>query len=200
VGRRALMPVLIGMSLAVLIGWRLLGASNVPAEARFAILQNPFQAYEVQRARNLPVIIEDLRYLPLGAGLGRTGAASAEFAADIRDKPLEGFESGFENSETFFAGELSETGIPGTLLILLITAVFLKRGWTVFHNTQDRELKATAGALLAMLIALAVSYFGGPTLYTPPFNTYFWFAGGLLARIALMDQELQQKPAAAAAA
>ena len=202
VQRGSALPAIAGIGLAAFAAWQISLAGNALATARFSILQNPVQAYQAQRAHNLSSITEDLQNYVFGAGLGRTGPAAVQFADAIQAHPLDGPVplTGFMNAETYFAGMNSETGVPGLLLILAITALFIVRGAHAYWTARDPHLRAVAAAFLVLLIALSVSYWGGPTLYTPPFNIFFWLAGGILARVPELDRQLAISAAAPLAA
>jgi len=155
VQRGSALPAIAGIGLAAFAAWQISLAGNALATARFSILQNPVQAYQAQRAHNLSSITEDLQNYVFGAGLGRTGPAAVQFADAIQAHPLDGPVplTGFMNAETYFAGMNSETGVPGLLLILAITALFIVRGAHAYWTARDPHLRAVAAAFLVLLIA-----------------------------------------------
>src|SRR6185312_14668858 len=93
--------------LATAVAWNL--STDVPngiVQRRFSVLENPFQSYATYRGRNVAGIVEAVQAFPLGAGLGRSGGAAAQFGA--AEQLLPGFNSGAINAETYVGAMVGE--------------------------------------------------------------------------------------------
>lgn len=152
-----------------------------PAE-RFKTLLEP-STYATARRGAMDLILQRVREIPLGAGLGRTGSAAGALEAQLADDPFSAqLQERYGFQDNFFAAMLVETGIPGTLLLtallvgLLVIAVQL-----ALRSTDTRD--AALGALVAgYLMAILVMSWGSQPLLSNPTLAFFWFLGGLAAR------------------
>jgi cell division protein FtsW (lipid II flippase) len=86
---------------------------------------------------------------------------------------------------------ISETGVLGCLAIFLITFMILWKGFQSYRRFQDNNLKWLAAGCLAVIFSIFVVYFGGPALVTPPLNMFFWFLGGVLMKLPVLDAQIQ---------
>ena len=155
------------------------------------VLSNPLDSYMANRGSHLKYMHLSAEGYPLGAGLGRTGPAVGKFRNEIWDyQEKYGGPRGMP-SENYFLVMISETGIPGTVVITLIALLFLIRGLKIYLSVQDDDLKWTAVACWGVLLSIFVVFFGGPALVTPPLNLFFWFLGGALMKIPALDDQLQ---------
>ncbi|MBV8087527.1 MAG: hypothetical protein JO247_22180, partial [Chloroflexi bacterium] len=175
------------ISVVALAGWRLgFSASSGIVAQRFAGLQNPVAFYATQRGHNVLGILDTVSNFPLGAGLGRTGGAAATFHA--WQYTLAGLDTGTPNGETYFSAMIAETGIPGMLVIMVITGVFVVQGVGTVRRLQDPRLRLIAITLVALIAGIALTYWAGPSLYLPPLSIYFWFAAGLITRLRVAGE------------
>lgn len=167
---------------------------------------NPVASFQNDnRSRMLNLIAQVAEVYPLGAGLGRTGPAAMKFAEEntkfqtehgsvhwrsLMDKGV--LVPGIMPGENYFLVMISETGIPGTLLITLITVLLLVKGFKAFKTLQDDGLRWYAAGILGVLFSIFVVFFGGPALVTTPLNLFFWFMGGVLLKLPVLDQALRE--------
>ena len=139
------------------------------------------------RGQHLTYIHLTAEGYPLGAGLGRTGPAASKFKDEMyafqetNGGPLA------MTSENYFLVMIAETGIPGTIVITLIALIILFRGFKIYLSTRDDDLKWVAISCWAVLFSIFFVFFGGPALVTPPLNLFFWFLGGVLLKIPVLD-------------
>jgi hypothetical protein len=179
--------VLLSLGVAT-VAWQLFDVQSTDViQSRFSLVQNPVAAFQQHRAYSLWSVPRDIEQVPFGAGLGRTGPAAAEFSDLIEAQPLPGMDSGFMNSENYFAGILSETGVLGGLIITVLSAVFLVRGFATARRLRDPGMRACAVALFTILLGIVVSFFDGPSLYTPPLSIYFWACAGFLSKLPSLE-------------
>jgi hypothetical protein len=196
-----------GMVTMVIVTLLLFGsfrlASDVAGTSRSAVqelvemLSNPFSAYQESRARMLYVALQVAEIYPLGTGLGRSGPAAAKFSPEIEEFYIKYGGPRLMPSENYFLVMLAETGILGTLIITLITLALLWKGYRAYRLIQDNNLKWFAAGALGLLFSIFVVFFGGPALVTAPLNMYFWFMGGILLKLPLIDAEMRNKTATA---
>jgi O-antigen ligase len=130
---------------------------------------------------------------PLGIGLGRTGPAVAKFGAEIQAHWDKYGTSAINPGENYFQVLISETGLPGTITMLILTFAILWRGYKSYLRIEDNDLQWFSVASLSVLVSIFVVFFGGPALVTAPLNMFFWFLSGALLKLPILDQELRQQ-------
>ena len=169
-------------------------------------IANPVATFQKDnRSKMLDMVSQIAEVYPFGAGLGRTGPASVKFSEENLKFQMEhGFANwrslmdrgvlvpGMMPGENYFLVMISETGIPGTLLITLITILFLLKGFKAFKTIQDDGLKWYAAGIMGVLFSIFVVFFGGPALVTAPLNLFYWFLGGVLLKLPVLDQALRE--------
>ena len=157
------------------------------------------------RSEMLDLVFQIVETYPLGAGLGRTGPAAVKFSQENLQFQMEHGWSywrilhnrgilvpGMMPGENYFLVMISEAGIPGALLITLITVLLLLKGFKAFKAIQDEGLRWYAAGIMGVLFSIFVVFFGGPALVTAPLNLFFWFLGGVLLKLPVLDQTLRE--------
>ena len=167
---------------------------------------NPVASFKADnRSEMLQLVFQIAEYYPLGAGLGRTGPAAEKFAEENMQFQMDHGRAygrilynrgvnvpGMMPGENYFLVMISETGIPGALLITLITVLLLLKGFKAFKAIQDEGLRWYAAGIMGVLFSIFVVFFGGPALVTAPLNLFFWFLGGVLLKLPVLDQTLRE--------
>ncbi len=128
------------------------------------------------REKTLLQLPKDIINAPLGVGLGSIGAA-AGFGQHSRVE-IEGKGASGESQYNYVTLEL---GLPGLLLWIALTINLIVLGLRGLRRIADRELRSSLVAVLAVLITFTLSGLAGPTMASPPFGPYFWFAAGIFA-------------------
>ncbi|MEE2709760.1 MAG: hypothetical protein VYA69_09210 [Gemmatimonadota bacterium] len=188
---------LVGVIFVVIAGWQIakgLSGENVIQGNSLDLLVDPVKSYMDNRGQHLTYIHLTLEGYPLGAGLGRTGPAASKFREEMYEyREKHGGPLGMP-SENYFLVMIAETGIPGTIVITLITLIFLLRGLKIYLSTRDEDLKWVAIACWAVVFSIFFVFFGGPALVTPPLNLFFWFLAGVLLKIPELDDKNEGTP------
>lgn len=197
--------VVIALSVMVLGGYNL--AKNVAGTSSGALLglidtaSNPVSAFQQNnRYVMLGVVWQVAQMYPLGAGLGRTGPAAVKFYGEIQafydiysehQWRSQMHAPSMMPSENYFLVLMSETGIPGTIIMVLIVLVLLWKGLKAYIAIQDDSLKWYSASCLGILVSIFIVFFGGPALITAPLNLFFWFLGGVLLKLPELDRSLR---------
>lgn len=139
---------------------------------RYEGLTSPITAFSSHRGGSFLALFEYIWRFPLGRGIGLAGPAAGRFAKGEYIEPI--------NTETYFNFILSETGLPGLILITFIAVSTIIKGYKLHSKIQNNELSWYASAQLGVLVSLFVGCFGTPLLVSYPFNSAFWFLGGMI--------------------
>ena len=169
------------------------GSSGSAIRGLIALLSDPFNLYRENRGSSMYVAYQMAQMYPLGIGLGRTGPAASKFRAEIQTYWEKFGTATFNPSENYFQVLISETGLPGTITMLILTITILWRGYKSYLRLENNDLKWVAVASLSVLVSIFVVFFGGPALVTAPLNMFFWFLAGALFKLPILDQELRQQ-------
>ena len=86
-----------------------------------------------------------------------------------------------------------ETGIPGTILITFIFLYFIIKGFQIQKSMKDKELKVIAITLFAFMGSLFFMSFGSQPITANPYQSLFWFLGGLLLKLPKIEKMNEQK-------
>jgi hypothetical protein len=113
---------------------------------------------------------------PFGVGLGTAGAASG-FGGKVSEV-LEGHGTGAESQYKFV---LDELGIPGLLLWLGLVIRVLTLALPGMRRIGDYELRLYLAAVVAPLIAMAISGVSGAVMSSAALGPFYWFAAGVVA-------------------
>jgi len=175
------------------IAGQVAGSSSSAIRGLVSLLSDPFNLYQMKRGSSMYVAYQMAQIYPLGIGLGRTGPAVAKFGAEIQAHWDKYGTSAFNPSENYFQVLISETGLPGTITMLILTFAILWRGYKSYLRIEDNDLQWFSVASLSVLVSIFVVFFGGPALVTAPLNMFFWFLSGALFKLPILDQELRQQ-------
>jgi len=146
----------------------------------------PIDAYQKTRGYHFRYLPYIMKQFPLGAGLGRVGPATSKFYWELHEDQLRGG-PGALSGENYFLAMVSETGIPGLLVILFFYLAILLKGIRIHKGLKDKELQWVSAGILAVLISVFVEWFGASPLLTTPLNLYFWFLAGVLMKLKVLD-------------
>ena len=157
---------------------------------RFATLLN-VKTYKTARAGGMEKMLDVAFNYPLGAGMSRTGSAASKFKKDIeKDRTISPL---FGMVDNYFAAMMIETGIPGTALITFIFLYFIIKGFQIQKSMKDKELKVIAITLFAFMGSLFFMSFGSQPITANPYQSLFWFLGGLLLKLPKIEKMNEQK-------
>jgi hypothetical protein len=115
---------------------------------------------------------------PLGVGIGRSGPAQG--LSDNTDIALR---TGgvIPNSETEANYLLSELGVPGLLIVLILHVSVVCAAFVSVRRIPDLETRLLIAALAAPLVAMLAAWLSTTTTANTPLSPYFWFAAGGIA-------------------
>ncbi len=196
--RRAVVPVLIGVAFAGVVLNVVASLTHGAGILRFASLLNPAQALQSSgRTDLLGQIVPLATNYPLGQGMGRVGpgAGAVIGAAGSNVTRL-----GFDN---MLLAIMSELGVLGGVLLVVITVMFIAYEWRTYRGLTDPALKSIALGCLAATVALTATWIAGPTLMQAPGSIYHWALAGLcfaLPRIEQSARAADARPASVALA
>ena len=176
---------------SISVATQVAGSSGSAIRGLVNLFADPIGMYRSNRASSLQTALTMARYYPLGIGLGRTGPAAVKFGAEIQAHQDKYGTAHFNPSENYFQVMISETGLPGTFMILFIVLLILWRGYKSYIRIENNDLKWFSVASLSVLISIFVVFFGGPALVTSPLNMFFWFLSGALLKLPILDKELR---------
>ena len=185
---------LIGVLFVLIAGWQIakgISGGSVIQGNSLDLLADPVKSYMDNRGQHLTYIHLTAGGYPLGAGLGRTGPSASKFREEMFAFQEKNGGPLAMTSENYFLVMISETGIPGTVVITLFTIIILFRGFKIYLSTRDDDLKWVAISCWAVLFSIFFVFFGGPALVTPPLNLFFWFFGGVLLKIKELDDNIE---------
>jgi hypothetical protein len=128
------------------------------------------------KASSLSHLPKQLAAEPLGVGLGTVGAA-AGFGGTVTNL-LEGHNVSAETQYNFVSDEL---GILGLALWVSLTVTVIVTVVSRLRRVADVELRLDLAAVFASFIAFAIMGTSGPTMASPSFGPFFWFATGIAA-------------------
>jgi hypothetical protein len=129
-----------------------------------------------KKTSSLKRIPAQLAAAPFGVGLATAGAA-AGFGGN-QSEVLEGHTVSSETQYNYIADEL---GLPGLLLWVAFSLRLITLGLSRLRRVPDVELRLYLSGLLSSLIAMAIMGFSGPTMSSPAWGPFFWFAAGTFA-------------------
>lgn len=158
--------------------------SNQAIVDRLASIAQPVDAYATERGGYLLLIPPSIEQFPFGRGLGSAG---------IAPKSLQEF-FGLGDTGTFISADnmflimVYESGVVGLALFVLMNAVLLLHAVTSLRRLRDSRLRVLGAGLLAIMVGVVATYFGGGALMTAPANLYFWFAAGVLVKLPEIER------------
>src|SRR3989338_326576 len=153
---------------------------------RFTTLIN-VETYKTARSGGMEKMLDVAINYPFGAGMSRTGSATYKFSEDLKkDRTISPL---FGVVDNYFAVMMIETGIPGTLLITGIFLYFIIKGYLIQITIKEKELKIIAASITTFLLSLFIISFGYQPLTANPYQSLFWFLGGLLLKLPKIERE-----------
>jgi hypothetical protein len=172
--RRPLAALLAVIILAVPLGAVFVSAVGSGTFSRYASLgTGSTKDAKLTTIERLP---SQLERAPFGVGLGTVGAA-AGFGGKVTEL-LEGHGVSSETQYNLLADEL---GVVGLLVWVGISASVIVLVLRRLKHVADVELRIDLAAVFASFIAFTIMGFSGPTMSSPAFGTFFWFATGIAA-------------------
>lgn len=145
------------------------------------------ETYKTARVGGMEKMLSAAVNYPFGAGMSRTGSAATKFKEDIeKGKEVSPLLGAVDN---YFAVMMIETGIPGTALITFIFLYFIVKGFQIQKSMKDKELKVIAVAIFAFMVSLFIISFGSQPITANPYQSLFWFLGGLLLKLPKIERE-----------
>src|SRR3989338_1983442 len=149
------------------------------------------ETYKTARIGGMQKMLNAAVDYPLGAGMSRTGSAGTKFKKEIeKDRTVSPLLGAVDN---YFAVMMIETGIPGTILITFIFLYFIIKGFQIQRSMKDKELKVIAITLFAFMMSLFFMSFGSQPITANPYQSLFWFLGGLLLKLPKIEKMNEQK-------
>jgi hypothetical protein len=128
------------------------------------------------REKTLLQIPKDIASAPFGVGLATVGAAAG--FGESSHVEIEGQGASAESQYNFVTLEL---GLPGLLLWISLSVMVIRLAVRSLRRVADVELRTSLAAVFAAVIAFTLTGLAGPTMASPPFGPYFWFATGIAA-------------------
>lgn len=152
---------------------------------RFSTLLN-VETYKTARVGGMGKMMDVAIKYPFGAGMSRTGSAATKFWEEIKKgRSVSPFLGAVDN---YFVAMMVETGIPGTLLITFIFLYFIIKGFLIQMKMRDKELKVLAASITAFFISLFIISFGSQPITANPYQSLFWFLGGILLKLPKIER------------
>jgi len=143
-------------------------------------------------------IWDRIEHYPFGAGLGRTGVAGGNLYSRLTATPESAeIERDVGWSDNYFADMISETGIPGVVMMMTILIGAMVGAARLAGRARDTLTVDACAGIAGLFFAILVMSWGGQPLMANPITAYFWLFLGLFA-VALRLESAE--PAAGAAA
>jgi len=172
-GRRIVSIALVAASIALAVNIGMT-VSEGAIERSLKSVTTPLDTFQRTRLPGLMGLPTIVATFPFGVGVGE-GSPGLRFidAADVTN-----FDT--HNYLTELAGQMS---IVGPLLLLAFTIKVLVGGRRSMWNAEPNEWRAQVSISLAVIGALAASFFGGGGLGAYPVTDYFWLLCGATAAL-----------------
>jgi len=153
------------------------------------------------RAGAMDAVWRRVERYPFGVGLGRLGPGATALRGVIGQDPESNRierELGF--TESFFAVQVQELGLPGLLLaVTLLVGLPLTAG-RVSRASRDSLTMALAGAIAGVFFGVLVMSWGSQPMTSNPVFAYYWLIAGLLAAVVRLERADDSRPKSADAA
>ncbi len=160
---------------------RTLGARRTYTEARVGVLGR---------------ITARATRFPFGAGLGRTSSTAGTFAASYASDPQSArIQAEVGWSDNFFADMISETGIPGAIMLTTILLGMLWGALRLAWSAADPTVAITAAAFAGFYVSILAMSWGSQPLLANPITAFFWTFSGILAAMRRMADQPADVPA-----
>ncbi|HTU79286.1 MAG TPA: hypothetical protein VMF09_11055 [Solirubrobacteraceae bacterium] len=183
-GRHALRPLLTLLCvilLALPVGAVFVSALGGSAFARYkSILTGQNSDNKQVSLKHIPA---ELSKSPFGVGLGVAGGAASfgNSGTASAGSSGESQESHNPDAETQYNFLADETGVPGLLLWVGLSATLIYRVFTGLRRVRDVELLLGIAAMFSAFLAITAIGFYGPTLTDAVFGPFFWFFAGTVS-------------------
>jgi hypothetical protein len=179
-GRRVTRPLAVMLGVAVLavpLGALLVSTEGSGTFSRYTEIapENITEAKDTKTGEvsNIP---HQALIAPFGVGLGTVGAATG--FGGHQTELVEGHGTGAESQYKFV---LDELGIPGLLLWLGLLIRVVTLAVPRIRLFADFELRIYLAAILAPLIAMAITGFSGAVMASAALGPFYWFGAGVVA-------------------
>jgi hypothetical protein len=137
-----------------------------------------------------------ITHYPFGAGLGRTGPVSGNLIERLTADPQSArIESEVGWSDNYFADMISETGLPGVIMIVTILVGLMVGAARLGARARDPFTGDVAAAIAGVLFSYLVMSWGSQPLMTNPTTAYFWMYAGMYAALRRIEAEPEEVPA-----
>jgi hypothetical protein len=187
--------------------WRLLTNAAIAGMVLAVAFTIPFARQIKQRLFEAPPELINARFETYETGytlwkqgpyLG-LGANTYMFAMENRMGVVEG-DPYFIPPHNMLLLQLVELGPLGVLTFLGLTVSAIRRGWRVVSRSNDQVLRALAGALLTVPVALHLEGLTDPIYVTNVTYYLFWFELGFLGGVYALATTAEQSSETARAA
>lgn len=177
-GRQVLRPVvvLLGvLALAIPVGAVFVSAVGSRTFSRLSSLEELGSGSKDTKTGEIKHIPSLIAKAPFGVGLGTTGAATG-FGGVAASERIEKTNAGAETEYNFVTAEL---GLPGLILWVGLTIRLLALALPAIGRVRDVETRLYLAAVFAVLIAMTMIGFSGPTMGSGAFGPFFWATAGI---------------------
>lgn len=104
-----------------------------------------------------------------------------------------GLRGHFKDTHNIFLKILTEEGICGLIIVLLIFVLSLKSGWKLYKDSNDNFLKSLGLGFACCVIVFIVTNFFGDRWTHLPLGAYFWTFLALVVRGNIITNEIKRK-------
>jgi hypothetical protein len=91
---------------------------------------------------------------------------------------------GVLSADSLYFTYLAEFGYPGLVFIIIISIMFVLKGFYLLDNSRDQSIIAIAGGVTIMNITLGIVNITGTHIHGFPGDVYFWFWNGVLVHFS----------------
>jgi hypothetical protein len=179
-GRQVLRPVLVLLGVLVLViplGAVFVSAVGSRTFSRLSSLEELSTGSKDTKTGEIKKIPAAIEKAPFGYGLGTAGAATG-FGGVAVSESIEKASTGAETEYNFVTEEL---GLPGLILWVALTIRLLTLALPAVGRVRDVETRLYLAAIFAVLIAMTIIGFSGPTMGSSAFGPFFWTTAGIAA-------------------
>ncbi len=135
-------------------------------------------------------IWDRIEHYPFGAGLGRTGVAGGNLYSRLTATPQSAeIERDVGWSDNYFADMISETGVPGVIMMMTILIGLMVGATKLAGRAGDTLAVDLCAGIAGLFFAILVMSWGGQPLMTNPVTAYFWLFAGLYAAALRLETE-----------
>jgi hypothetical protein len=133
-----------------------------------------------------------ITHYPFGAGLGRTGAAGGNLYSRLTATPQSAeIERQVGWSDNYFADMISETGIPGVIMMMSILIGMMIGAARLAARATDSLVADVCAGIAGLFFAILVMSWGSQPLMSNPITAYFWMFAGVYAAARRLEAEAE---------